>query len=131
MYDWSRAVAAVFPSESAGFAALHRLQAAGCEASWLGISRTIDEHEPIKVIVRDTGGNWAEHVMRQLFGRFEDSLYDALIDHGVQADVAASRRRGTAQRNRCRGRERAEKHRQRRARARSRRRNGGSGLTTG
>lgn len=88
MYDWSRAVAAVFPSESAGFAALHRLQAAGCKASWLGISRTIDEHKPIKVIVRDTGGNWAEHVMRQLFGRFEDSLYDALIDHGVQADVA-------------------------------------------
>lgn len=88
MYNGQRAVAAVFSSESAGAAALHRLQAAGCGSSWLGVSRTLTEHEPIKVIVHDTGGNWAEHALRRFFGRFEDSLYDALIDHGVRADVA-------------------------------------------
>jgi hypothetical protein len=83
----------VFPNESTGVAALHRLQAAGCKASWLGVSRTIDDgksndHKSVKVIVHDTGGNWAEHALRRFFGRFEDSLYDALIDHGVRSDVA-------------------------------------------
>ena len=94
MYDRSRAVAAVFPNQSTGVTALHRLQAAGCKASWLGVSRTveddnfIDDHKSVKVIVHDTGGNWAEHALRRVFGRFEDSLYDALIDHGVRSDVA-------------------------------------------
>lgn len=90
MYERSRAVAAVFPNEPTGVAALHRLQAAGCGTSWLGVgvSRTIDDQKPVKVIVHDTGGNWAEHALRHFFGRFEDSLYDALIDHGVRADVA-------------------------------------------
>lgn len=94
MNDMSQAVAAVFPNESTGFTALHRLQAAGCKASWLGISRTNDDHKTfddnksMKVIVHDTGGNWAEHALRRFFGRFEDSLYDALIDHGVRSDVA-------------------------------------------
>lgn len=96
MYERQRAVAAVFPNESSGVAALHRLQAAGCKSSWLGVSQTIDDgkshddHTSVKVIVHDTGGGWAEHALRRFFGRFEDSLYDALIDHGVRSDVAHS-----------------------------------------
>lgn len=86
--DRPSSVAALFPSEAEGASALERLHGAGFKTAWLGVTRALKDGVGFSEVVRERGGGRMEEFVRIFSGNGGDSLYAALIDHGVADDVS-------------------------------------------